>query len=60
MCADPAAATLYGTFRGWNGLAGLQDLDDSWAGQDPWVGSWLPGWRVAMLLGMLLEREKTT
>lgn len=59
MCADPAAATLYGTFRGWNGLAGLQYLDDSWAGQDPWVGdlqgSWLPGWRVAMLLGMFLE-----
>ena len=36
VCADPA---------------GLQDLDDSWAGQNPWVGG-----HVAVLL----EREKTT
>ena len=45
-------------FTGWNGLAGLQDLGDSWAGQDPWA-SWIPGWHVKRLLDNFIERAES-
>ena len=47
-CADPAAASLYGTWTGPN----LEDMDDSWA-------SWtIPGWLVAMLLERADSKRK--
>ena len=54
VCADPAAANLYGTWTGLN----PQDPDDSRAAQHPWASWTLRGWHVAMLLDNSLERAE--